>query len=223
MGAKFLAVSEREWARRALEEIERAEEAALARAGRFRIALCGGESPREILGLLAERDRDWGRWEIWLADERCGPRGGSNARMIRESLLEPAGLGAEKLEAPRHGLGAEEAAREYARRLEGVGEFDLAVLGLGEDGHAASLFPGRDWGERGGPAALAVEGAPKEPRSRVTMSAWRLSRSRKALALARGAGKREALARWRAGEELPIAAIRPSEGMVAVCGEEAWG
>ena len=110
-------------------------------------------------------------------------------------------------------LGAERAAA-YAAELRGVGDFDLVLLGLGEDGHTASLFPGHDWGEApDAPDALAVLDAPEPPPERVSLSAARLSRSREVLFLVAGPSKREALARWRAGERIPAAAIRPATGV----------
>ena len=111
-------------------------------------------------------------------------------------------------------LGASAAALAYAETLRGVGDFDLVLLGLGEDGHTASLFPGRDWGvAASAPDALAVFDAPKPPPQRVSLSAARLSRTREVLFMVEGEAKRDAVARWRAGEQLPAAAIRPAGGV----------
>jgi 6-phosphogluconolactonase len=111
-------------------------------------------------------------------------------------------------------LGATAAALAYADTLRGVGEFDLVLLGLGEDGHTASLFPNHDWGSApDAPDVLAVFDSPKPPPQRVSLSAARLSRAREVLFLVAGESKREAIARWRAGERLPAAAIRPATGV----------
>jgi 6-phosphogluconolactonase len=111
-------------------------------------------------------------------------------------------------------LGAQAAAQAYAQSLKGVGDFDLVLLGLGEDAHTASLFPGHDWGEGAdAPDALAVFDAPKPPPERVSLSAQRLSRARQVLFLVTGAGKREAITAWRKGERIPAAAIRPAAGV----------
>jgi 6-phosphogluconolactonase len=111
-------------------------------------------------------------------------------------------------------LGADRAAAVYATDLQGVGDFDLVLLGLGEDGHTAALFPGHDWGDTpGAPDTLAVFDAPKPPPQRVSLSAMRLSRSREVLFLVAGPSKRAAVARWRAGERIPAGAIRPAAGV----------
>ena len=106
-------------------------------------------------------------------------------------------------------LGAVRAAAVYAKQLEGVGEFDLVLPGLGRDGHTASLFPAHDWGDApDAPDTLAVLDAPEPPPQRVTLSAARLRRARAVWFLVAGDSKREAVARWRAGERLPRR-IRP--------------
>ena len=111
-------------------------------------------------------------------------------------------------------LGAERAAAAYAAELRGVGDFDFVLLGLGEDGHTASLFPGHDWGDApDAPDVLAVHGAPKPPPERVSLSAARFGRAREVWFLVAGADKRAALARWRAGDAIPAGAIRPAAGV----------
>ncbi|MDP2433344.1 MAG: 6-phosphogluconolactonase [Pseudomonadota bacterium] len=109
-------------------------------------------------------------------------------------------------------LGPVKAAAAYADDLVGVGDFDLVILGLGEDGHTASLFPG--YVPKPEADALAVFDAPKPPPERVSLSASRLSRARHVLFLVSGLGKREALRHWRAGTPpIPAATIQPEAGV----------
>ena len=105
-------------------------------------------------------------------------------------------------------LGPSEAAKRYAATLQTIGEFDLVLLGLGEDGHTASLFPGRDWGTASGsPSTLAVFDAPKPPPQRVSMTAARLSRARQVIFLVSGNGKQQAITQWRAGKCIAAGAV----------------
>jgi 6-phosphogluconolactonase len=88
------------------------------------------------------------------------------------------------------------------------------LLGFGEDGHTASLFPGRDWGvAASAPDALAVLHAPKPPPQRVSLSAARLSRTREMLFLVEGEAKRSAVTQWRMGADIPARAIHPEAGV----------
>lgn len=218
--------SEAEWIEEAVARIAAAEREALASRDEFRIVLSGGSTPRKVLRELAARDFSWGKWKVWQADERCAPEGDPlrNSEMIRSELIEKAGIPEGNFFGMRAERGPIEGARDYGERLKSVGEFDLCVMGLGEDGHTASLFPGEAWGEEAdAPAALAVFGAPKEPSERVSLSARRLSESRAALFLVSGAEKRDALWRWMLGERLPAGAIRPREGVCVLADPGAMG
>ena len=108
-------------------------------------------------------------------------------------------------------LGAFAAAQQYQVRLAHLGEFDLALLGMGEDGHTASLFPGQEWD---GADVIAVTDAPKPPTERVSLSARRLSRSRRVWFIVTGAEKRPAIARWKKGERLPVSSVTGSSETV---------
>lgn len=186
---------------------------AIAKRKAFRIVLCGGETPRRLYQLLAASHADWAAWHVYYGDERCVPVQDAqrNSVMAERAWLAASAIPRAQLHPIPAELGADAGAAAYSHELEGVGDFDLVLLGLGEDGHAASLFPGRHWGAKPGtPAALAVRDAPKPPPDRVTLSVWRLSFSRSVLVLVAGESKREAVRRWRAGEDLPVGAIIPA-------------
>lgn len=201
---------------RAVAWIVDAAAEAIARRGVFRVVLAGGETPRSVYESLRDVSTDWHAWEIWFSDERClaidDPR--RNYRMVRESLLEHIVIPSEQVHAIPVELGADKAAAYYRAVLANVPDFDLVLLGLGEDGHTASLFPGCEWGESpNAPDVLAVHNAPMFPSERVSLSAHRLSRARRALFLINGAGKRTAVTAWHAGVKLPASAICPPMGV----------
>jgi 6-phosphogluconolactonase len=189
---------------------------AIRERGRFVIVLAGGDTPRGVYRALAGAIADWPRWHVWFGDERCVPADDPerNSRMAAESLLDRVPVPPTQIHAIPAELGARRGADDYARNLDGTGRFDLVLLGLGEDGHTASLFPGHDWGETpASPAALAVTGSPKPPPERVSLSAARLADARAVWFLVAGAGKRDAIRDWHAGRPIPAASIRPAAGV----------
>jgi 6-phosphogluconolactonase len=193
-----------------------AADEALRRRGRFVVVLAGGNTPRGVYGSLRVAETDWSRWHVYFGDERCASRRDPerNSRMAGSAWLDHVPIPARQRHAMPAELGPVEAARRYAATLEPVGEFDLVLLGLGEDGHTGSLFPGRELGQSAqAPSTLAVLDAPKPPPERVTLSAHRFSWTRLALFLVAGESKREAVRRWREGEELPARAITPRAGV----------
>ena len=202
--------------RAALERILAAADRAIAARGRFLIVLSGGNTPRGVYSMLPGTNTDWSRWRIYFGDERClaADAAERNSRMAAETWLDRVPIPADQLHAIPGECGAHAAAIAYSETLRGVGEFDLVLLGLGEDGHTASLFPGRDWGTGpDAPDTLAVFDARKPPPQRISLSAARLSRAREVLFLVEGESKRDAVAQWRAHADIPAGAIRASGGV----------
>jgi 6-phosphogluconolactonase len=177
--------------------IATAAQEAIRERGVFRLVLAGGTTPARAYDLLAQTPQDWDRWEIFWGDERCLPvdHPERNSRM---------GLPAKQCYPIPAELGAERAAVAYAQTLADKLPFDLVLLGMGEDGHTASLFPGFV------PSTgftVAVFDAPKPPPERVSLSVEALQACRQQLVLVTGAGKAQALAAWQAGADLPIARV----------------
>jgi len=199
--------------------------AAKAAEGRFAIALSGGSTPRRLYRLLAQapyRDRfPWDRVHLFWGDERFAPHSDarSNYRMTDEALLSHVPIAPANLHPiPTEGMTPEDAARAYERTLKSFYGaetldpkrplFDVTLLGLGEDGHIASLFPGtRALSERER-WVVAVTDGPPEPRISLTYPA--LESSRSVLFLVAGAEKRAIFARVLRGDQgFPAMKLRP--------------
>jgi 6-phosphogluconolactonase len=184
--------------------------------GQFHLVLAGGDTPRGAYRRLREASADWPAWHIYFGDERClrADDPARNSRMAGEAWLDHVSIPTVQLHAIPGKLGPVQAAQAYTTILRAVGEFDLVLLGLGGDGHTASLFPGHEWGNApGSPDVLAVLDAPKPPPQRVTLSAARLSRARQVMFLVSGEAKHRAIIDWRAGKDIPARAITPVAGV----------
>ncbi len=175
---------------------------AIAAHGLCRLALSGGNTPRAIHGELVSigRDLPWDRVQITFGDERCVPpdHADSNFRMARESLLDRVPIPAGNVFRMEGELAPETAARHYEARLAAVAErsgepryvHELLLLGVGEDGHTASLFPGSPALEETERNVIPTLG-PKPPPQRITMTLPLLNAARHVCFLVAGADKRE--------------------------------
>ncbi len=181
-----------------------AARAAIADHGRFRLVLAGGSTPRAAYERLATSDQAWKRWVLYYGDERCLPADDPqrNSRMVAATGL--AGRVGKHYPIPAE-LGAKAAATRYRERIKDALPFDMVLLGMGEDGHTASLFPGHGWPDK---TVFAVKDAPKPPAERVSLGVRALQDCAAMLILVSGAGKAEAVQRWRAGDAgLPVAQV----------------
>jgi len=200
----------------ALKTVLDAAQQAILERGAFRLVLAGGKTPGLIYQALRYEPIDWAAWHLYHADERCLPIGDSerNATLARSLWLDHVPVPTQQIHDIPGELGATEGALRYAQTLNDVGLFDLVLLGLGEDGHTASLFPDHTWGTTAdSPDTLAILDSPKPPPERISLSAARLSRTRQALFLVSGAGKHLAVTRWRSGDAIPAQSIQPASGV----------
>jgi 6-phosphogluconolactonase len=191
----------------------------------FAVCLSGGSTPRRLYERLAKpaiaSRFPWSRSNWFWGDERFVPHDhpDSNYRMAQEALLSRVPIPREHIHAiPTEGLSPEQAAAAYETTLKrfhgtdllspGRPLFDVTLLGIGEDGHTASLFPGQPALQEKRRWAVAVIGAKSEPRITLTYPA--LDSSRDVAFLATGEGKRGAVAGAKAGDcEIPAAMVRP--------------
>lgn len=200
----------------AAQAILQAAQQAISQRGAFHIVLAGGNSPRRVYENLREADTDWAAWHIYIGDERCLPpdHAERNSRMAALAWLNQVAIPAAQIHPIPAELGAEIAASRYAQVVNEIEQFDLVLLGLGEDGHTASLFPDHDWGTTpDAPSTLAIYDSPKPPPERVSLSAYRLGAARLVMFLVSGNSKRQAVKDWRNGVTIPAAEIAPANGV----------
>ncbi|OOY46458.1 6-phosphogluconolactonase [Solemya velum gill symbiont] len=198
------------------QQIAKVADEAIRQHGKFRIVLAGGRTPEALYKKLVHLDTDWNHWFIYFGDERCLPVDDPdrNDTMARVAWLNQVGIPPEQIFQIPAELGAEQGAIHYRQTIATVVTFHLVLLGIGEDGHTASLFPGNEIGiTTDSPDVLAVMNAPKPPPERISLSASRLSRSEHVWFLATGVGKSKALKMWDSGVGLPVSAITPFNGV----------
>lgn len=230
-----------ELAERAAARIALAAAEGIRHRGRFTLVLAGGSTPRKAYQLLAqgegEANVDWSRTLLFFGDERHVPHDDprSNYRMAHESLLGMAPVSNDQVLAiPTDAPTAEACADEYAAALVKffalptgtMPIFDLVLLGLGDDGHTASLFPGAKALEVTDKIATwSPPGTLPPPVDRITLTYPALNAARHVMFLVSGANKAEALRAVVAGNatktERPAAGIRPKDGKLTWLVDEA--
>jgi 6-phosphogluconolactonase len=188
--------------------------------GRCHVVLPGGSTPARCLELLADKQLQWSRIDWYLSDERCYPVGHAerNDTMILGKLFSQQPLSTQtQTQTPASiknfhpipaELGPEQGAEKYAELLDAIPSIDIVVLGMGEDGHTASLFPDN-------PAlqdmrnVVPVYDAPKAPSERITIGLNTLKKAGLCVVVATGKNKNEALIKLKKGEVLPVAQVEP--------------
>jgi 6-phosphogluconolactonase len=184
--------------------------------GAFHIVLAGGTTPRAVYHGLRQIETDWSAWHVYFGDERCLPVGAAdrNDTMAKQSWLSHVAIPPRQIHTIPAELGSRKGATTYAQIVDKIDTFDLVLLGLGEDGHTASLFPGHLLGsEESAPDVLVVTDAPKPPPERISLSAHRLSQARQVWFLVTGEAKRWAIENWLRENSIPAVSICPLRGV----------
>jgi 6-phosphogluconolactonase len=177
--------------------LERAQEA-LQQRGSFHVAVSGGSTPVALYEALPLRCADFSGWHVWSCDERCVPpdHADSNFRQLREVWLDRATTAPTGVHRMRGEDDPEQAARGYERELRAVlgaePRLDLALLGVGADGHTASLFPASAALEERSLLVAAVR-APAQPPRRITLTLPALELARELVFLVAGPEKAAAV------------------------------
>jgi 6-phosphogluconolactonase len=221
---------------------------AISATGRFTLALAGGSTPRDAYALLATdafaHQVEWGLVHVLWGDERCVPPDDprSNYRMAKEALLDRVPIPAQQIHRIRGEDEPEKAAASYEQELRALlchpftafragserseGSLDLVLLGLGEDGHTASLFPGQAAVHETARWVMAVP-APDATMWRITLTPAVLNAARNVTFVVSGATKAVRLQQVLRGpftpDVLPAQAIRPLQGRLTWLVDEAAG
>jgi 6-phosphogluconolactonase len=201
---------------------------AISSSGRFTLALAGGSTPRAAYSRLATRDSglelDWRRVHVLWGDERCVPPDDprSNYRMAKEALLDRVPIPPDQIHRIKGEDDPERAAAEYERELRallGDDGLDLALLGMGEDGHTASLFPGQAAVHERARWVMAVP-APDGKLWRVTLTPALLNRSSNVTFVVSGASKAARLQQVLEGPFTPE--VQPAQAIHSTQGRLTW-
>lgn len=209
-------------AARATRIIQRAAAEAIEARGRFKLVLAGGATPRAVYTQMAKTPQDWGVWEFYFSDERCLPRAAPerNSHMACDTWLQHAPIPPEHIHVIPAELGPDAAARAYTPVVQNALPFDLVLLGLGADGHTASLFPGQAHLDEA--LVVSVHNAPKPAAERVSLSIQALARTHQVLFLVSGDSKRSAVAAWQQAQDIPAARVVPNTGVDVLVDSAAW-
>lgn len=194
-------------ARAAVDIVLEAAADALSSRGRFTLVLAGGRTPLAAYRRLAALGIDPAGWEIFFGDERCLPPTDPERNSVAAAAawLARSGIAPAHIHEIAAEQGPELAAALYAEEIAGWQPFDLVLLGMGEDGHVASLFPGHQ--HVGEPLVVAVHDAPKVPSERVSLNYAAICASRQRVMLVTGTGKSAALAAASKGQDLPVTRV----------------
>jgi 6-phosphogluconolactonase len=192
------------------------------------IALTGGSTPKDAYRRAAQTDVDWSGATLWFSDERCVPPDDENSNygMAKASLLDEISGDPPAVHRIRGELGPAEGAADYEAVLrhtfgdDGPPALDLVLLGLGHDGHCASLFPGKPAVEETERLVVGVPEAGLEPFvPRVTFTFPLINAARDVVFMVAGAGKAEAVARAFGGTpdpDTPASLVAPTQGTLTV-------
>ncbi|MPQ76008.1 6-phosphogluconolactonase [Hydrogenovibrio sp. JE_KL2] len=215
-----------EVAQKVTEQVLLIADESISQKGSFHFITAGGTTPNRCYELLCEAEADWKRWHIYMGDERCYPA--TNAERNSFALTQH-WLGKQK-QIPNNQihfmpteLGLEAASRAYNDIVHAVvgsvGCFDLCLLGMGEDGHTASLFPGHFYIED--QYTVLERQSPKPPNERLSLSFETLCNSKTVIKVVTGASKHPAIQQWLKGENLPISNIYGLENTFTYLSEDA--
>jgi len=173
----------------------------------FSIVLTGGQSVLSLYKILSKADSNWDKWHIYIGDERFLPaeHKDRNDQTINEIWLDNSTISKKNIHFIKAELGLLEARVEYENTLKKIDKFDVVLLGMGEDGHIASLFPNHVYPED--QMVIVEQGSPKPPKERISMSYQQLNKAHYVFKLIIGESKQKAVTLLEQNVNLPITKV----------------
>ena len=193
---------------------------------KFVVALSGGSLPAVLNAGLASETMDWTKWHVFFADERLVPLDDkdSNHLACRDALFSKVGIPSDQIYAVQTGLPLNEAAVQYASKVDSVAAdgFDLLLLGMGPDGHTCSLFPNHPLLGEHSTSVAPIEDSPKPPPKRVTLTLPVIKKAKKIVFVCAGAEKADPLRRCIAPAEAESAMETPARIVAEAAQSVLW-
>lgn len=199
-----------EWVDSIVDKIKVCAYNAIKDHGIFNIVLSGGNTPILIFQRLTLMNLEWNKWHFWLSDERILVNSTSflNKYLIYKNLLNKINYEKNQIHFLIDNLSLSDSIIFYENELKKVLFFDLVLLGIGEDGHTASLFPGNNLGlEQNSPNVLGINNSPKAPSNRISLSTNRLNKSYNVYFLVKGPEKKNIIDKIIKGQSFPCTNI----------------
>ncbi|MBW0434121.1 6-phosphogluconolactonase [Leptospira yasudae] len=199
---------------RCVDRIGEISESKIRTSEIFNIVLTGGETAKEVYNRLANLKTDWSKWRFYFGDERFLNEGDAelNSVMADQYLFSSIPVLSDQIFKIPTFSDCITSASLYSHRLQSISTFDLVLLGLGEDGHVASLFPGKIAGmEEDSPSVVPVFDSPKPPKERISLSLGRINHADHHLIITKGKQKRQVIDLIRSNTQtLPVMKLSPN-------------
>jgi len=197
-----------------LDNIIEIAETSITSKGSFRIVLAGGDSPKPLYKLLLEKKIDFTNWIFYLGDERVLSKKNylRNDYWITKNFISLINTPKDNIFFLKPELGSKYL-ENYKKMLKGIDKFDLVLLGMGIDGHTASIFPNRQYRDD----IVIATHSPVYPFSRLSYSLNLLSNSQNIIKIVIGKSKAKAFYQWQNGYNLPIASVKCQNNINYIC------
>ncbi|UQB43331.1 6-phosphogluconolactonase [Thiomicrospira microaerophila] len=211
-------------AQQAVSLIIKQAKQAIEQRGEFHLVTAGGTTPNRCYEILAEQsDQAWHQWFIYMGDERVLPLNDPerNSTSLQQAWLSKVSIPQDQIFLMPTEMGLEQSRLAYQQVVDQVEKFDCVLLGMGEDGHTASLFPGHN-NQDASESVISVTDSPKPPAERISLSYKILNNTRNLLKLITGEGKYSAIQAWLSGSALPISLPQAEQATDVFIDQAAW-